>query len=556
MHIILSALLLIILNPLEAHSAPTRWLLKTKHPKELQALAPILGTSFSNTRLLQADSRLIAFTASQEDLQKSLLSSFADSIAWIEPVSQLRALPISQSLEPKRAAPTPPPAPGLPDDKGMPFLWGMYNWGQKDVEGRIGRKGSDIAVLPLWAQGLTGSHEVIVGVVDTGIDWKHPELAPNLFVNSSEIDGNRVDDDRNGYVDDVIGWNSIKRSGKSQDDQGHGTHCAGTIGAIGNNKNGVAGVVWNVRLMPLKFLNSNGYGSTEDAIEAIAYGRKMGVQILNNSWGGDTYSRGLEEEIERTRDAGILFVAAAGNDGSDNDRTPKYPASYAISNILTVAATNNQDQLTGFSNYGALSVHVAAPGLFITSTTRGQSYDNMSGTSMAAPHVSGAAALLKSVHPQWSASEIRDRLIRSSQPVPSLRRKVQARGRVHVSNALLGVFPDSADPAPSEWRSSALSLESAHPLRANKTVDFPIEVKGARAVRVHFERVAIEDPFDRFEILTPEGDPLEVIAGAQKLDWTSEWAPGSRILVRVKANSDTPSFGFIARAVEWVESSP
>jgi subtilisin family serine protease len=432
----------------------------------------------------------------------------------------------------------------------------MYNWGQKDVENRVGRVSSDIGVLPLWAQGITGSRDVIVGVVDTGIDWKHPELLPNLFINAGEsgvLATNKKDDDGNGFVDDVMGWNSITNSGKSQDDHGHGTHCAGTIGAIGNNKDGVAGVAWNVRLMPLKFLNSNGFGSTEDAIEAIAYGRKMGVHILNNSWGGDTYSKGLEEEIERARDSGILFVVAAGNEASNNDQTPRYPASYPIANMLTVAASDNQDQLASFSNYGAASVHVAAPGLHIMSTTFGKSYDNMSGTSMAAPHVAGAAALLKSVHPEWSVAEIRERLIRSSEPVPGLRRKVFSRGRIHVARALAGDFPDSSDPAPSDWKSDRLSLESAHPLKANKTVEFPIEVKGARAVRVQFERVSIEDRYDRFEVLTHQGDVLDVVKGEEKLNWTSDWAPGSKIIVRVKANSDTQSFGFIARAVEWVE---
>lgn len=545
--------LLFALTTAGAQAGSTRWLLKTKHPEDRKALVSSLRTPFSDLRTLQADRRLLAFTATQQELQEKILASLHGSIAWIEPVGQLRALPVSSAQTPL-AAPTPPPVPGLPNDKGIPFLWGMYNWGQKDVERRVGRAGSDISVLPLWSQGLTGSHDVIVGVVDTGIDLKHPELLPNLFVNRAEIPGNRVDDDRNGYVDDVMGWNSITGTGKSQDDHGHGTHCAGTIGAVGNNKEGVTGVVWNVRLLPLKFLNSNGFGTTEDAIEAIAYGRKMGVHILNNSWGGDTYSRGLEEEIERARDAGILFVVAAGNEASDNDRTPRYPASYTVSNMLTVAATDNQDQLAGFSNYGGNSVHVAAPGLHIMSTTSGRSYDNMSGTSMAAPHVAGAAALLKSVRPEWGVSEIRERLIRSSEPVPSLRRKVLARGRIHVARALAGEFPDSSDPAPSDWRSDRLSLESAHPLKANKTVEFPVEVKGARAVRVHFERVAIEDKSDRLEILTPQGDVLDVVTGAEKSDWTSDWAPGSRLIVRVKANSDVPSFGFIARAVEWVES--
>jgi thermitase len=309
----------------------------------------------------------------------------------------------------------------IPRDPNWLDLWALKNYGQDAPNGAEGVKGADIQALDAWKV-TRGSREIIVAVIDTGIDYRHPDLAENIWVNEAERDGlPGVDDDGNGYVDDVHGWNFVSKLRKSSyygqlghpdpmDDQGHGTHVAGTIGAVGNNQEGIAGVNWKVRLMGLKFLDEKGSGSTADQYRALLYAAENGADIINASYGGGGKSRLIQSAIERLNDAGVLMVAAAGNNGSNNDESPQYPSNYGLPNMLSVAATNNRDRLASFSNYGYESVHIAAPGVAILSTyplelskTAGgyaEPYRAFSGTSMAAPHVAGAAALVLSVRPE------------------------------------------------------------------------------------------------------------------------------------------------------------
>ena len=272
----------------------------------------------------------------------------------------------------------------------------------------------------------TGSQEVVVGVVDTGIDYTHPDLAANMWTNPGEVPGNGLDDDRNGVVDDVFGYNAISNSGDPRDDNIHGTHCAGTIGAVGNNGLGVVGVNQTVRLMALKFLDSSGSGSLGNAIKAIDYAiaikQKYGIgrMVLNNSWGGGGFSQPLHDAIDRARAAGIVFVAAAGNESNDNDVNPSYPAGYDISNVVSVAAVDKNGNLANFSNYGASSVDIAAAGVDILSTSLNGGYALLSGTSMATPHVSGALALLWSHNGSLSAQDLITRLYESGRGLTTL----------------------------------------------------------------------------------------------------------------------------------------
>jgi subtilisin family serine protease len=202
----------------------------------------------------------------------------------------------------------------------------LVNTGQKDSDaagGKEGTPGSDIHVAPLWQRGVTGSRDIVVAVIDTGMDRTHPDLMPNLYVNPGEagaLANNGVDDDGNGFVDDVSGWNFYAKNNNSNDDNRHGSHCSGTIGAAGNNGVGVVGVNWNVSLLPVKFLSGSGSGSTEGAVNAVNYATRMKVNVMSNSWGGGAPSQALKEAIEKANQAGILFVAAAGNDGSNNVR--------------------------------------------------------------------------------------------------------------------------------------------------------------------------------------------------------------------------------------------
>lgn len=311
-------------------------------------------------------------------------------------------------------------------------LWGLRNTGQDG-----GKSGSDIEAVQAWDQ-TKGSANVVVGVIDSGIRYTHQDLEGNMWVNTDEIPDNGIDDDDNGYVDDVHGMNAIDGSGDPMDDNDHGSHCAGTIGATANGGGPHVGVAWNVSLMALKFLSATGRGSTSNAIECIDYAIDQGVDILNNSWGGGSYSQALYDAINRTKDAGILFVVAAGNDGKNNDSRPSYPANYAVSNIISVVALDRNDKLASFSNYGASLTHLGAPGVEIYSCTAASdtSYSIFKGTSMAAPHVSGVAALVKSKFPNLTVSQLKARLLDNTRPVASLTGKTVTGGAVSAKRAL------------------------------------------------------------------------------------------------------------------------
>ncbi len=274
-------------------------------------------------------------------------------------------------------------------------------------------------------------------MVDTGVDYNHPDLAPNIWQNTREII-NGKDDDGNGYVDDVRGWNFVAKNNDPMDDNGHGTHCAGTIAAVGNNGIGVAGTAWNVKIMPLKFLNEKGSGYISDAISAILYASRNGASVISNSWSGTGYSQSLKDAIDASN---AVVICAAGNSGANADIAPQYPAAFTSSNILSIAATDYNDKLASFSNYGAVSVDLAAPGVSIYSTAKSGGYQYLSGTSMATPHVSGVAALLKSQNPSMSASQIRSRIFNSVDVVSSLAGKVASGGRLNAAKALGGAAP-------------------------------------------------------------------------------------------------------------------
>jgi subtilisin family serine protease len=321
-------------------------------------------------------------------------------------------------------------------------LWGMY--GPSTGTKTSNQYGSQAAAA--WAAGHTGSTEVWVGIIDEGYMYTHEDIAANAGTNPGEIPGNGVDDDGNGYKDDVYGWdfdgnNNTVFDGTSDD---HGTHVAGTIGGVGGNGKGVAGVVWNVKLLNAKFLGRRG-GTTANAIKAVDYFtdlKNSGVNIVatNNSWGGGGFSQALQDAIERANAANILFIAAAGNNGTNNDSSPSYPASYPNANIIAVAAITNTGGLASFSQYGASSVDLGAPGSGIYSSVPVSSkgkissgYASYSGTSMATPHVTGAVALYASTHPGASAAQIKTAILNSTVGTSSLSGKCVTGGRLNVS---------------------------------------------------------------------------------------------------------------------------
>lgn len=284
---------------------------------------------------------------------------------------------------------------------------------------------------PLAWNKCTGNDEIVVGVIDTGINYTHPDLADNIWTNPGEIAGDGIDNDNNGYVDDIHGWDFYDNDSDPMDDNSHGTHCAGTIAGVGNNGTGVVGVSWNSKVAALKFIGALG-GATSDAIEAINYATAMGFDLTNNSWGNTSYSQALSDAIS----AGGLFVAAAGNYASDSDSTPFYPACYELDNIISVAATDSNDELASFSNYGATSVDLSAPGVSIYSTILGEQYGYKNGTSMAAPHVSGTAALLLSANSSLSSAQIKELILSNVDSVSGLQGMAVTGGRLNIANTM------------------------------------------------------------------------------------------------------------------------
>ena len=285
----------------------------------------------------------------------------------------------------------------------------------------------------------TGSSAVVVGVIDSGIDFNHPDLAGARWVNPAEncddCRSNGVDDDGNGYVDDWRGWDFANNDNDPSDDNGHGTHVAGTIGAVGDNGVGITGVSQQVRLMGLKFIGADGSGTAADAVSAILYAAANGADVTNNSYGGG-FSQAMLDAIQTADSQDSLFVAAAGNDFSDNDAEPVYPAGYDVPSVVSVAASDADDDLAWFSNYGRAAVDVAAPGMNVFSTSAGGGYRLDSGTSMAAPQVAGAAALAKAASPSASDVGLKALLLRSVDAVSWLQNVVRTGGRLNVDSAV------------------------------------------------------------------------------------------------------------------------
>ncbi|MEE9269903.1 MAG: S8 family serine peptidase [Candidatus Krumholzibacteria bacterium] len=326
----------------------------------------------------------------------------------------------------------------FPNDPDFDKLWGLHNTGQTG-----GTPDADVDGPEAWQVG-TGD-TVVVGVIDTGVDWTHEDLAANIWTNPGEVPGNGIDDDGNGFVDDVRGWDFANNDNNPMDDNRHGTHVAGTIAAVGNNGVGVVGVSWSARIMPLKFLHANGSGFSGDAIAALEYATLMGAHLTNNSWGGGGFSTALRDAIDASGQVRMLFIAAAGNKGQDADLSPHYPAAYDLDNIISVAWTNHNDNLATNSNFGAVSVDLGAPGNGIYSTMPGNTYGHLSGTSMAAPHVSGTASLFWSKHPEFTALQVKTQILRSVDPVPALAGKTVTGGRLNTFTTMLE--PETIPPA-------------------------------------------------------------------------------------------------------------
>src|SRR5262245_21057462 len=326
----------------------------------------------------------------------------------------------------------------VPNDPRFPELYAMRNTGQTG-----GTPGADIKAVNAWDV-FTGDPNLKIGVIDTGVDYNHPDLATNVWTNPGEIPGNNMDDDGNGYVDDVHGYDLVNNDGDPFDDNGHGTHCSGTIAGIGNNGVGVTGVNWQAKVVGIKFLSAAGSGSTDNAIRGIQYAITIGCKLTSNSWGGGGFSQALLDAINAAGAANQLFVAAAGNNSQNTDVTPSYPASYNSPYIISVAATDHNDNLASFSNFGATTVDLAAPGVNILSCQPGGGYQLLSGTSMATPHVAGVVGLAMGRFPAATNLFIKQLILSRVDAKAQLAGKVLTGGRL---NAFLSIAdPDTTSP--------------------------------------------------------------------------------------------------------------
>ena len=321
----------------------------------------------------------------------------------------------------------------IPNDARFNELWGMHNVGQTG-----GTPDADIDAPEAWDL-ATGSRDIIVAVIDTGVDYTHPDLVNNMWVNEAEQNGQAgVDDDNNGYVDDIHGYDFFDRDADPMDSHYHGTHCSGTIGGVGDNGTGVAGVCWTVRIMALRCMERVSGGYVSDLIDAIAYAVNMGAVVSNNSYAVYSFSQAEYDAIEAAQNAGHLFVVAAANQSNDNDGSwPAYPASYDLDNIISVMATNANDAKAGFSNWGETTVDIGAPGVGILSLFPGNDYWVEQGTSMACPHVVGAAALVLSVDPSLTYAGVKDILMTTADTVSSLDGLSVTGGRLNLYEAVL-----------------------------------------------------------------------------------------------------------------------
>ena len=301
--------------------------------------------------------------------------------------------------------------------------WG-YQWNLKNI-----------GAVQAW-DNTTGSSSVLVAVVDTGVDYWHTDLTSNIAVNQAEIAGNGIDDDANGYVDDVYGYDFIDADPTPLDLHGHGTHVAGIIAARGNDGYGVSGVAWKAGILPVRVLDEEGSGTLAGVIAGIRYAVARGASVINLSLGAPYGSKLLLQALQGAELAGAVIVVAAGNESSDNDDIPSFPASYQLSSLISVAATDKDDGLASFSNVGIRTVHIAAPGVSILSLSPLEGYAFMSGTSMAAPHVAGVAALIKAINPAFSGVAIKEIILSSARQLPGLAGKIATGGRLNSAGAV------------------------------------------------------------------------------------------------------------------------
>lgn len=507
----------------EPHAVPGEYIVKLK----------------SNFSLFNLDSKsmgkhLGAFVKSSLPNDNLLVVTRASVETQKSAIHELSANPLVEYVEPNliyRALKT-------PNDTDYAEQWALNN---------VFPKGIDIGMEKAWDI-ATGSSDVIVAIIDSGIDYNHPDLKDNLWTNDLELHGKAgVDDDQNGYIDDIYGINASGEGVASNpfDENGHGTHCAGTIGATGNNGLGITGINWKVKIMGLKFLKTNGEGTLDSAVTAIDYAISKGAKVLSNSWGAYTSSQALQDAIERANKAGIIFIAAAGNDGTDNDVKPMFPASHKTHNIISVAALGNKGDRAEFSNWGINSVHMGAPGVGVHGFWKDGVTRAPSGTSMAAPFVSGVAALVLSHEPQLTHLELKERLIKTARPIASMRNRSMTGAMINAYYALSNQVapPDANDPE--NWQFIPVNIKTEHPYLPKTKVTFEVKAPaGAKELALYFARFDTEVRMDQVKITDKTGKVAHIISGDKGQNFYSRIVTGDTAKIEFTSDVANEAYGF------------
>jgi subtilisin family serine protease len=535
------------IKSVEAQFRPGEIIIKLKaaHARSFLSRKSTYGVQVKELMNLKSGN-FVVLNTSNKSLTNIIAKLNADpAVEYAEPNYIYRAIDIKNSKSTQ--------------DPKFEVLWGLLNKGDNEPAGSRGGSansgvaGIDINAINAWKI-TKGSKKVKIAVIDTGIDYNHPDLKSNIWTNQAEADGRAgVDDDGNGYIDDIHGYDFANNDGDPMDGNGHGTHCAGTIAAEHDNNIGVAGVMANATLVGIKFLTDEGSGDTASAIKAVDYATKLNVDIMSNSWGGGGHSKALKEAIERARDAGIVFTAAAGNSATNNNIEPHYPSNYKVDNVISVAANNYNNKLAFFSCYGSKTVHVSAPGRNILSTVPNNSYDVFSGTSMATPHVSGVIGLYIAEHGRRNVKQIRNELMRSSVYGKDYSKKIISKGRVDAYNFLTGVVAQRPyEPSPSDWLSSAENYESIHPYANDTSSSKKFTIPGAKFIRIKFSKVDMEDNYDFVHVIDAAGNINEKITGSHST-FISDYVEGDTINLKILSDSSVNMWGYKVSEVQYVK---
>ncbi len=403
-------------------SSPTPWMIADPDPSRslligfrdassAKVQAAILKSVKAQVVTIYPDGPVLVLTPSTASRNAALanLKQFA-AVRYVEPNSMLH---IDATV---------------PNDPGYSRQWGLDSTNNVDVD------------APQAWDTTTGNSSTIVAVIDSGIDLSHPEFAGRIWTNAGEVNGVAgADNDGDGFANDIHGWNFLSNTSNISDDNGHGTHVAGILGATGNNATGVAGVNWKAQIMPLKFIGADGNGSVDDAIRAIYYAVNHGARVINASWGGGDRVQALTDAISFAGSRNVVFVTAAGNESVNNAVQKSYPADDRLPNAISVAAVDNTGKLASFSNFGSTTVDIAAPGVNIRSTVPG-GYATYSGTSMSAPYVSGVVSLLVGLHPEYTAKQLVQRVLNTAKPLAGLKGKVITGGIVDAANTVSDAY--------------------------------------------------------------------------------------------------------------------